>query len=152
MTTPTLLGVSAVKLPVTSLATSRRFYETVFGYVAELEFPDEDGVVRGLAGHLAGVADTWLALREEPEVAAALAGFNLVNWRVADRDQVDAWIQRLDDLGVDHSPAIDATIGWMVVLADPDGHELHLYAAQAHHLEQQDRPGYGRPTTRPMTA
>ena len=117
----------------------------MFGFTVDLEFPDDDGVVRGLAGHLDGVPDTWLALREAPEVASALDGWNLVNWAVADRDGVEAWIQRLDELGIDHSPLIDATVGWMVVLNDPDGHELHLYSRQVHGIDQAGRTGVWKP-------
>lgn len=139
-----LAGVFAVKLPVTSLAVTRAWYERVFGYVVALEFPDDDGVVRGVAGHLAGVPDTYVALREAPEIAAALRGWNPVNWAVRDRDDVLAWVHRLDGLGIAHSPPIDATVGWMVVLDDPDGHELHLYSRRPHEFDQGGRPGYGR--------
>lgn len=142
-----LCGVATVKLPVASLETSRAWYDRVFGYDVELEFPDDDDVVRGVGGHLAGVPGTFLALREAPEVARALGGWNLVNWAVADRDQVNAWVDRLDELGVAHSPPIDATIGWMLVLHDPDGHELHLYAHQRHGIDQVGRRGYGRPAS-----
>lgn len=144
MDAPRLCGVAAVKLPVGSLAVSRAWYDRVFGYAVELEFPDDDGIVRGVAGHLVGAPDTWLAMREAPAVAAALSGWNLVNWAVQDRGQVDAWIRRLDTLGVDHSPPIDATVGWMVVLHDPDGHELHLYARAPHGIDNSSLAGYGR--------
>lgn len=145
MVVPQLCGVSAVKLPVSSLASSRAWYDRVFGYTVELEFADDDGVVRGVSGHLTGVADTYLALREAaPAIVESLSGWNLVNWAVADRAQVEAWIGRLDGLGIGHSPLIDATVGWMVVLADPDGHELHLYSHQTHGLDQSGRTGYGR--------
>lgn len=144
MVVPQLCGVRAVKLPVRSIAASVAWYDRVFGYVVELEFPDDDGVVRGVAGHLEGVPGTWLAMREAPEVARAAAGWNFVNWAVEDRIQVEAWMARLDELGIDHSPLIDATVGWMLVCNDPDGHELHLYAEQAHGLDQAGRAGYGQ--------
>jgi hypothetical protein len=110
-------------------------------------FPDDDDVVRGVGGHLLGIPDTFLALREAPDVARALHGWNLVNWAVADRDQVDVWADRLDELGIAHSPPIDATVGWMLVLHDLDGHELHLYARQRHGIDQAGRRGYGRPAS-----
>lgn len=147
-----LCGVSAVKLPVTSLAASRAWYDRVFGFEIAFEFRDDDGVVRGLSGHLDGVPNTYLALREDPETAQALSGWNLVNWAVADRGQVDAWAVRLDGLGVAHSPPIDATVGWMLVLHDPDGHELHLYARQRHGIVQTGRRGYGSAAPPPSTA
>ena len=48
-------------------------------------------------------------------------------------------------LGIEHSPVIDATIGWIVVLNDPDGIELHLHSRQRHGIDQVGPSGYGRP-------
>lgn len=44
-----ILGVHHVKVPVVNLARSREWYERLFGVEALIEFPDEDGVVRGVA-------------------------------------------------------------------------------------------------------
>lgn len=140
-----LRGIYTVKLPVRNLARSRAWYEEVFGFQAELEFPDDDGVVRGVAGTMAGCEQTWFALRESPSHASGVAGFNLLNLAVADKANLEAWVGRLDDLGVDHSPIIDATVGWLVVLNDPDGIELHLYSQERHGMDQTGRSGYGRP-------
>lgn len=71
----TLQGMFAVKLPASDLTRSRAWYEQVFGFIPEIEFPDDDGVVRGVAGHLPGVADPVFALREDP--AAARGGGRL---------------------------------------------------------------------------
>jgi catechol 2,3-dioxygenase-like lactoylglutathione lyase family enzyme len=142
---PTLSGINGVKFPVADLPRSRAWYEQVFGWKAEYEFPDQDGIVRGASGHLAGVPDTFLALRENPAAARGVAGADLINLLVANRAGLEAWAHRLDDLGIDHSPIIDATIGWLLVLQDPDGIELHLYTRERHGIDQTDRPGYGRP-------
>lgn len=141
-----LQGVCAVKLPVRDLAESRSWYEEVFGLSVEMEFPDADGVVRGISGHLSGV-ETWFALRESPAHAAGVEGFNLVNLAVEDRPALEEWSTRLDELGVPHSRIIDATIGWIVVLNDPNGIELHLYTEQHHGIDQSARTGYGRPVS-----
>jgi catechol 2,3-dioxygenase-like lactoylglutathione lyase family enzyme len=138
-----LRGVFAVKLPVSDLNTSRAWYQRVFGFAVEFEFPDEDEVVRGVAGHLPGVS-AYIGLREEPAVAAAVSGFNLLNLAVDDLGAVEAWSKRLDELGVEHSPVIDATVGWIIVLHDPDGIELHIYSQQRHGMDQTGREGYGR--------
>lgn len=145
MGSATLQGIFAVKLPVSDLQRSRAWYERVFGFEAEMEFPDEDDVVRGVAGRLPGVSDTALALREDPAAARGVAGFNLLNLAVADRAHVEAWAARLDELGVEHSPVIEASIGWIIVLHDPDGIELHLYSRERHGVPTAGRPGYGRP-------
>lgn len=141
-----LQGIYAVKLPVRDLAESREWYERVLGFAVELEFPDSDGVVRGVSGHLAGAGGTWLALRQSPAHAAGVAGFNLLNLAVADRAALDGWVTRLDGLGIRHSPVIEASVGWIVVLSDPNGIELHLYTLAGHGIDQSTRRGYGRPT------
>jgi catechol-2,3-dioxygenase len=64
---------------------------------------------------------------------------------VPDRDALGGWVEHLDACGVTHSPVIDATVGWLVVLHDADGHEIHLYTDQRHGMDQAGRPGYGRP-------
>lgn len=140
-----LQGIYAVKLPVRDLAESREWYQRVFGFAVEMEFPDADGVVRGVSGHLPGGDGTWFALRESPEHAAGVAGFNLVNLAVANLAALEQWTVSLDALGVAHSPIIDATIGWILVLNDPNDIELHLYTQAQHSIDQSARVGYGRP-------
>lgn len=139
-----IVGIAAVKLPVTDLARSRAWYERVFGLRAVLEFPDETGVVRGIAYEIPGVADSGIALRENPQVARGIAGFDPVILAVADRAAVQVWADRLDQLGIEHSPVIDASVGWLLVFHDPDGIEIHLYSRERHGIDQTGRPGYGR--------
>jgi hypothetical protein len=68
--------------------------------------------------------------------AAGVRGFDPVSFGVADR------AGHLDELGIEHSPLIDATIGWILVFHDPDGTRSTLYRAR----RRPDRPrGYGRP-------
>lgn len=141
---PTLKGIFSVKLPVGDLARSRAWYERVFGFEPDMEFADDDGVVRGIAGRLPGVEGTTFALRESPTHASGAAGFNLVNFAVEDKAAAEAWATRLDELGIEHSPVIDATVGWILVLHDPDGIEVHLYSQERHGIDQAGRPGYGR--------
>ncbi|MGA9276898.1 VOC family protein [Ilumatobacter sp.] len=139
-----LSGIYSIKVPVRDVERSRTWYQRTFGYVVDVEFPDDDGVVRGIAGHLVGVDETFLALRADPALAEQLRGSNLFNLGVSDDDELDRWVTRLDDLMVAHSPKIDATIGRMVIVTDPDGFEIHLYSREHHGLDQSNRSGYGR--------
>lgn len=139
---PVLTGLRFVKLPVTDLARSRGWWAEVFGWSATLEFPDADGTVRGVAGRFRDFEDPGLSLREAGPTPVP-RGLELM-LGVADRAAVEAWGARLDALGVARSPVIDATLGWLVVLHDPDGHEIHLYTDERHDLDQSTRPGYGR--------
>lgn len=140
--TPTLAGIFAVKLPVRDLAASRAWYEAVFGLRLEFEFPDDDGVVRGVAYSVPGLGDTGLALRERPDVAG-LSGFDPVVYAVADRAAVDAWAAHLAGLGVPHR-VVEATLGWMLMFHDPDGLEIHLYSRDRSDLDNAGRSGFGR--------
>lgn len=139
---PTLTGLRFVKLPVTDLARSRAWWSEVFGWSATVEFPDSDGVIRGVAGVFRDFGDPGLSLRENRD-APTVPGLELM-LGVADKAALEAWGARLDELEIDHSPVIDATLGWLMVLNDPDGHELHLYSDERHDLDQSSRAGYGR--------
>jgi catechol 2,3-dioxygenase-like lactoylglutathione lyase family enzyme len=125
---PDLTGFHHVKLPVADLSRSRDWYTSVLGLVVEIEFV-EDGVLRGLA--LAGTSGRLrLALRLDPVRAGALAGFDPIALEVPKRDDVEAWRDRLDDLGQPHGGVVTGHKGGSVLvgLRDPDGIEIRLYA------------------------
>ncbi|MDX3657335.1 VOC family protein [Streptomyces sp. ID05-26A] len=138
-----LRGIRGVKIPVTDLRRSTAWYGEVFGFAPEWEFADADGVVRGVSGWVSGGA-AGLSLRENPETARAIAGFDPVNWAVETREDLADWITHLDELGIAHSPEIEASIGWLLVFNDPDGLEIHVYTDESHGVDHGDRPGYGR--------
>ncbi|HVW40729.1 MAG TPA: VOC family protein [Amycolatopsis sp.] len=137
-----LTGLRSVKLPVTDLGRSLEWYQKVFGVEPFLEFPDEEGVVQGVATHLPG-EQSGISLRHNPE-GHGMEGLEVM-LGVRDHAALEQWCAHLDGLGVGHSPIIDATVGWLLVLHDPDGHELHLYTDARHGLDQGGRKGYGRP-------
>lgn len=141
---PRLAGIFGVKLPVGDLAASRGWYEKVFGLELTYEFPDDDGVVRGVAYTAPGLGDTAVALRERPDIAG-LSGFDPVVFAIADKAAAHAWAAHLSELGVDNQ-VVEATIGWMVLFHDPDGLEIHLYSRDRGDLDNSGRPGFGRPT------
>jgi len=61
---PAIRGNHHLKIPVTSLAASRAFYERLFDLVVLIELGDEHGIARGVAYRpLGGVS---LALSEDP--------------------------------------------------------------------------------------
>jgi catechol 2,3-dioxygenase-like lactoylglutathione lyase family enzyme len=126
---PPLSGIHHVKLPVTDLPRSRDWYVRVLGLAVDREFRDEEGgPVKGVGGTVPGLDGTGFALREAPEPARGVSGFDPLALGVADRAAIDGWVAHLDALGIEHSPVIHATIGWLVALHDPDGIELRLYS------------------------
>jgi catechol 2,3-dioxygenase-like lactoylglutathione lyase family enzyme len=152
MLRPSLSGVHHVKIPVTDLARSADWYSRVFGLSVTIEFPDADGVVRGLGGEVPGLGDTLLTLRVNPKAAEGCQGFDPVSFAVGDHCDITAWAAHLDELGIAHSPVIEASVGWLLVFDDPDGLQLHLYSWAAHGIDHSDLPGYGRPVTPTDTA
>lgn len=138
---PSVNGVMTLKFPVADLAASTEWYRRVLGLEVAIEFPDEDGVVRGVAGTIAG--GVGVALRESPEHARGVTGFNLANFTVTDRAHLGEWVAHLDAVGVGHSPVIEASVGWIVVFHDPDGIEFHLYTQERHGVDHAGETGYG---------
>lgn len=120
-----------VKVPVTSLPEAVEWYGAVLGFRPTIEFPDAEGVVRGVHGDLPGLKD-GLALREDPEAARGLGAFAVANFEVPDRSGLEAWADHLDRLGVAHDPIVDAPRLSLLVVRNPDGQEVHLYTPIRH--------------------
>jgi catechol 2,3-dioxygenase-like lactoylglutathione lyase family enzyme len=130
-TAPALAGVHHLKLPVSDLARSRAWYESRLGYRVGMEFV-EQGVPMGVAmTHPNGGPE--LALRLDPERAAAAAGFDYFAIGVPDKAALEDLAARLTALGEEHAGVHVATIGWILpLLHDPDGHEVRFYTIQHH--------------------
>lgn len=131
MDAPALDGVHHLKLPVADLDRSLAWYQTRLGYTLQAEFV-EGGVRMGLAMHHPN-GGPGLALRLDPERAAAAAGFDYFSIGVPDKPAIEALARRLTDLGESHAGVHFATIGWILpLLHDPDGHEVRFYTTQHH--------------------
>jgi catechol 2,3-dioxygenase-like lactoylglutathione lyase family enzyme len=144
MARPALSGIHHVKIPVTDLQRAVDWYHHVFGFEVTMEFPEADGVVRGVAGRLPGLGDTLLSLRVNATAAEGCKGFDPVSFAVNDHADIQSWADHLDGLGIKHSPVIEASVGWLLIFDDPDGITLHLYSWAAHGIDHSDKPGYGR--------
>ncbi|MDP9071307.1 MAG: VOC family protein [Actinomycetota bacterium] len=122
-------GVRHLKIWVTDLARSRGWYEKVFELEHVLSFEDSDGVIRGMAFRVPG-APFELALRENPELATALTDADPFALATT-RQSLRAWVDRLDVLGIAHSPIVEASRGYALGFRDPDGLQIRLYADDA---------------------
>ena len=145
MDAPALAGVHHLKLPVSDLERSRAWYESRLGYELAREFV-EGGTLMGVAlRHPNG--GPGLALRLDPDRAAAAAGFDYFAIGVPDKDALDDLARRLTALGEHHAGVHVASTGWILpLLHDPDGHEVRFYTI-AHHTELD--PGAVTRTTHP---
>jgi catechol 2,3-dioxygenase-like lactoylglutathione lyase family enzyme len=118
-------GLHHVKLPVRDVARSRAWYADAFDFMSELEFR-EDGVLVGAGLSHAGTG-LRLALRHDPERAAALAGFDSVCLAVGTRRDLDLVLARLDGRGIPHSDPISGRGGDAADVPDPDGHIVRIH-------------------------
>jgi len=55
-------------------------------------------------------------------------GLDHVAFGCANRDELEKWARRLDELGIDHGDIKDATYGSGVSFRDPDGITLEFFA------------------------
>jgi catechol 2,3-dioxygenase-like lactoylglutathione lyase family enzyme len=128
---PQFDGVHHLKLPVSDLDRSLLWYQTRLGYAVAMEFR-EDGKVMGLAlSHPDG--GPRLALRLDPDKAAASSGFDYFSIGVPTKAALDALSVRLAQLGDAHAGVQLASLGWILPgLSDPDGHEIRFYTTESH--------------------
>ncbi|QZH69409.1 VOC family protein [Mycolicibacterium farcinogenes] len=59
------------------------------------------------------------------------AGLDHVGFGCADRAELQAWLLRLDDLGIEHGTIMDAQYGSGLSFRDPDGIALEFFAPPA---------------------
>ena len=123
-----LAPIHHVKIPVRDVRVSSTWYRQVLGLEVAIEFT-EDGELRGVALQTLD-GSTQIALRQDPERAAALAGFDLVAIGVPTRDGVQAWADRVAAIGQQHGGIVPGHRGGSVLIGlhDPDGIEIRLYA------------------------
>lgn len=118
-------GLHHVKLPVGDVERSRAWYVRVLDFHDEIEFR-EDGALRGVGLHHPG-ADLRLALREDPERARALAGFDCVCLAVGTRADLDDLLGRVRAAGAGTTSAREGHRGWAADIVDPDGYLVRVH-------------------------
>jgi catechol 2,3-dioxygenase-like lactoylglutathione lyase family enzyme len=108
-----ILGLHHVKVPVTDLPRSRAWYERVF------ELSNRSWSSRAVTAWSAGsLTDPRtvlvLAPRENPDVARGTAGLHPFAILRQGEPDVQACADRLDTLGVEQLPVIEAISGWIL--------------------------------------
>ena len=128
-------GIGQVKLPVTDLARSIRWYREVLELRLWTEIV-EDGVLRG-AGMIDEQARFCIALRDRAHCASQpdLRGFDVVALHPTSREVLDALVERCERLGTEHSGIRYRPGGAWLDIPDPDGTVLRFY----HHNDPTDR-------------
>lgn len=132
MTEPTISAIHHVAINVHDLEQSERWYIDVLGFSRLGPFAGHR-FQRVLLRHPSGVV-LGLTTHDDPEAAAPFSerrtGLDHLGFQVADRDQLEAWIARFDELGVVHSEIQHTPItgSYFVAFRDPDGIQLEVYA------------------------
>ena len=122
-------GIHHVALTVADVGVSVRWYIDVLGLV-ELFREESDErracVMRSAAG---GFSIGVVEHRGGPErpFDPTRQGLDHLAFTVASREDLDAWVERLDAAGVAHSGVIDVPPGAILNFKDPDGIALALF-------------------------
>ncbi len=132
---PAITGISHVDLSVTDIEASEAWYRELFGAVPlfggrshdhDLEvryiIEPSSGVVIGLEQHDANDGSAF----DERRVGLDHLAFN-----VASREELEAWVARLDELGITHSGITEEDPWDVLVLRDPDNIQLELFLLKA---------------------
>ncbi len=79
----------------------------------------EDGFVIGLIVHH--------RTEQEDRFDPSRVGLDHIAWWVGSRDELEAWLRRAEELGVENSGIVAAPDGIYLNVKDPDGTALEFY-------------------------
>lgn len=129
-------SVHHVRLTVTDIERSRKFYDEVFGWPVMLEVPeDADAETREKLWFLFGgviyrTGDLLVGLRPvaDDQFDENRAGLDHVAFSLRSRDELESAAAHLDGLGIAHGPIKDIGFANMLEFRDPDNIALELIA------------------------
>ncbi|MBJ7337962.1 VOC family protein [Mycolicibacterium sp.] len=129
-------SVEHVRLTVTDIARSRRFYESVFGWPVAFEVPDgaDAATLEQLSflfgGVIYDIGEALIGLRPvaDDTFDENRVGLDHLSLRVSSKTEIDAAAAHLDELGVEHEPVKDIGVGYILEFRDPDQIALELMA------------------------
>ena len=130
---------SHVRLTVTDIDRSRKFYDDVFGLPVAVELPpNADDATREKLWFLFGgviyqLGDSLFGLRpvSQEEFDENKTGLDHLSFAVADRAALDDAATTLDGLGVAHEGVKDIGQGFILEFRDPDNIALELFAPKS---------------------
>ena len=139
MSTQALNGIHHLKVHVTDVRRSARWYERTLGYEPVMEFVEGSRLVGYGMSHSNG--GTLLTLRLDPEQAQKTAGWVYFEMGVPDTAALKDLAARLDGLGIGHGPVARTPIGWILPgVFDPDGHEMRFYVSEPQEVIDSQHP------------
>ena len=122
-------SITHVALTVTDLDKSVPWYRRLFD--ADTVLDEDTGPFRHVVW---AVGDTLVGLHQFPEGTSGASfderrpGLDHLAFACSDRSQLEAWEQRLNDLGIHHGGVVDAGYGSGLSFRDPDNIALEFFA------------------------
>lgn len=127
-------GITHIAVTVSDLERSTRWYSALFGAAPVLDEDENTGgfhhTVFALdGGQLFGLHTH--AHSDSTPFNERRVGLDHVSFACSDRDQLQKWAARLNELGIMHGGIVDAHYGSGLSFRDPDGIALELFAPPA---------------------
>ena len=123
-----------VALTVRDLTVSVPWYEALFDAEPVLD-EDTDAAFHHTVYLLGNGTLLGLHQHEQPSPVTSFSEFRIgldhVAFGCADRDELEKWSRRLDELGITHGDIEDAAYGSGMSFRDPDGIALEFFAPPA---------------------
>jgi glyoxylase I family protein len=129
-------AIDHVRLTVTDIVRSKKFYDDVFGWPVAMEVPDDaDTATRDKLSFLFGgciynIGHSLIGLRPVADDAfdEDRVGLDHMAFKVATKDELHTAATHLDELGVAHGPVKDIGSAYILEFRDPDNIALELLA------------------------
>jgi glyoxylase I family protein len=129
-------SIAHVRLTVTDIGRSRKFYDDVFGWPIAMAVPDDaDDATREQLSFLFGgciynIGHCLIGLRPvgDDSFDEDRVGLDHLAFKVGSRDELDSAAAHLDELGVAHQAVKDIGIAYILEFRDPDNIALELTA------------------------
>jgi glyoxylase I family protein len=131
---PVFPSITHVAVTVTDLERSTRWYSDLLGSQPVLDEDEEIGGFHHTVYALDG--GQLFGLHTHPEATRDAfdehrTGLDHVSFACADRDELQKWAARLDELDIAHGPIVDTHYGSGLSFRDPDGIALEFFAPPA---------------------
>ncbi len=124
---PDLVGFSHIELTVTDCRESATWYQEVLGFKLMTHTQEDTFEVFAMM-HPSGAVVDVMTHHETPleRFDERRVGLDHLSMHVADRAELERWVEHLNGCSVAHTGIIDATYGPTVVFRDPDNIQLEL--------------------------
>jgi glyoxylase I family protein len=128
---PEFPSLGHIAVTVSDLDRSTQWYSALFGADPVLDEDEEGGTFHHTVYALPGGQLFGLHTHTEPGSQTfdeRSTGLDHVAFACSDRNELERWADRLDELGISHNGIRDAAYGSGVSFRDPDGIALEFFA------------------------